>query len=469
MNGELWRLSMVEAITLIERGDLSPSELVASTLERLETVEPLIHAFVSVDGDRAMRDAHAHDAQRAGALRGVPLGIKDIFDLEGAPTGCGSEAMAGREPAAKDASSVSRLRRAGAVILGKTTTHELACGVYTPPTRNPWDLSTSPGGSSGGSGAAVAAGAVLGAIGSDTGGSIRIPAAHCGIVGLKPTYGRISRHGALALSWSLDHVGTLTRTVEDAALMLSLLVGPDQSDPTTMNQPPLPERLLASDATVRGLRIGLMGTGPFAPVSPPVARALELVVNRLAAEGAEIQDVAVPELEHGMAAEFAIVAAEAASYHEKRMQEEPGLIGDGVRGLLETGLLMPASAYLRAQRVRRLIQNAFRALFHAHRLDVVVAPTVPAGPQRTDQEAYEIQGISELVIDALVRTTAPFNLTGMPAIAVPVGGTGSWPPPSVQVAARPFDEAAILRVALQIQRGGGRLEEPAAMVAAISG
>lgn len=468
MRADAWRLSIVEAVSLIARGELSATELVASTLGRLEAVEPLIHAFVSVDGERALRDARACDGHRQGALRGIPAGVKDIFDVAGRPTRCGSEAMAGVAPAVGDAGAVARLRGAGAVVLGKTTTHELACGVYTPPTRNPWDLAASPGGSSGGSGAAVAAGAVLGAIGSDTGGSIRIPAAHCGLVGLKPTYGRIGRTGALALSWSLDHVGTLTRTVEDAALMLAVLAGPDPADPTTLHRPPLPDPLLPADATVRGVRVGALRGGPFAPVSPAMSRALELALARLEAEGVTVEEVEVPELEHCLVAEFGIVAAEAASYHEQRMRDAPELIGEGVRGLLETGLLMPASAYLRAQRARRLIQEAFRSLFDARRLDVVVAPTVPAGPQGADQAEYRIDGAPESVIDALVRTTAPFNLTGMPAVAVPVNGSGSRPPGSVQVAARPFDDATALRVALAIQRAGGPLEEPAALAAALS-
>ena len=221
-----WELSLVEAANLIAAGELAPSELVASALERLEAVEPLLHAFVSVDAEGALHEARAQDGRRGGALRGIPIAIKDIFDVAGLPTGNGSGAYADAAPAAEDATAVARLRAAGAVLVGKTVTHVLACGVYTPPTRNPWDLDRSPGGSSGGSAAAVAAGAVMGATGSDTGGSIRIPAAHCGLVGVKPTYGRVSRAGALALSWSLDHVGPLARTVEDAALLLSVLAGP---------------------------------------------------------------------------------------------------------------------------------------------------------------------------------------------------------------------------------------------------
>src|SRR5207245_2492360 len=207
-----------------------------------------------------------------------PFAVKDIFDLAGLPTRCGSAAFARVAPAREDASAVGWLRAAGAIVVGKTTTHELACGVYTPPTRNPWDLKRSAGGSSGGSGAAVAAGAAMGALGSDTGGSIRIPASHCGLVGIKPTYGRVSRSGALALSWSLDHVGPLARTVEDAALLLSALARPDPRDRTTLGRPPLPMPLLHVDDEVGGLRLGLLRAAPFAPLEPDVEGALERAV-----------------------------------------------------------------------------------------------------------------------------------------------------------------------------------------------
>src|SRR6185437_5494059 len=221
----LWELGLAEAAALIAAGELARSDLVASVLERIDEVEPLVRAFVSVDAEGALRAARAQDGATGGTLRGIPVAIKDIFDVEGFPTGCGSDAYEDAAVAIADAAAVARLRSAGAVVVGKTTTHELACGVYTAPTRNPWDLERSAGGSSGGSGAAVAAGAALGAIGSDTGGSIRIPASHCGLVGVKPTYDLVPRGGALTLSWSLDHVGPLARSVDDVALLLAVLAG----------------------------------------------------------------------------------------------------------------------------------------------------------------------------------------------------------------------------------------------------
>jgi len=451
---EPWALDLVEAARLIAACELAPSELVASALERLAAVEPLLHAFVSVDAERALSEARAKDSEPGGPLRGIPLAVKDIFDLAGTPTGCGSAAYAGAAPAANDAPAVTRLRAAGAIVLGKTTTHELACGVYTPPTRNPWDLDRSPGGSSGGSSAAVAAGAAMGAIGSDTGGSIRIPASHCGLVGVKPTYGRVSRAGGLVLSWSLDHVGPLARTVEDAALLLEVLAGPDSRDPTTLGRPPLPEPLLRPDDEVHGLRVGVLRDAPFAPREPDIDAALEVAVELLTGVGVEIEETSLPELELSLPAEFAIVAAEAASYHEARLARSGDAIGEDVRVLLETGLLLPASVYLGAQRTRRVVQQAVAGAFGAQRLDALLAPTVPAPAQRHDQLEYELGGASEPVIEALVRTTAPFNLAGLPAVAVPTGLGSSGFPGSVQVVARPFDEQTALRLARAVERGG---------------
>src|SRR5262249_47403386 len=356
-------------------------------LERLEAVEPVLHAFVLVDVDGAMREAREQDSRRGGPLRGILIAIKDIFDVAGMPTGNGSAAYSNAPPAPGDAAIVARLRAAGAVGAGKTATHGLACGVYTPPTRNPWDLERSPGGSSGGSGAAVAAGAVMGATGSDTGGSIRIPASHCGLVGVKPTYGRVSRAGALALSWSLDHAGPLARPVADAALLLSVVAGPDVHDPATLGCPPLPDPVLR-DEEIGGTRVGVLRGAPFAPFEPDVGAALDGAVATLERGGACLAEVSIPELERPLPPEFAIVAAEAASYHEERLLRDPNSIDDEVRTLFETGLLLPSSVYLRAQRARRRMQQAVAAAFEAERLDALIAPTVPAAAPRCDPAEY---------------------------------------------------------------------------------
>jgi aspartyl-tRNA(Asn)/glutamyl-tRNA(Gln) amidotransferase subunit A len=446
-----WELGLVEAAGLIAAGELAPSELVASVLERIDEVEPLLHAFVSVDAEGALRTARAQDDEPGGPLRGIPVAIKDIFDLAGFPTRCGSEAYADARAASADAAAVARLRAAGAVVVGKTTTHELACGVYTEPTRNPWDLERSAGGSSGGSGAAVAAGAALGAIGSDTGGSIRIPASHCGIVGVKPTYDLVPREGALTLSWSLDHVGPFARSVEDAALLLSVLADVD----------------VRGSNRIRGLRVGVLREAPFAPMEADVDAAVSLAAAALAADGVAVEEVSVPAFRRSLDTEFAIVAAEAASYHEAQLARAPEQIGAGVRGLLEFGLLLPASTYLRAQRARRAMQQAVAEVFEEHALDALLAPTVPAAAQRIDQLDYELGGRSEPVIEALVRTTAPFNLVSMPVVAVPTGVGAGGMPRSVQVAARPFEEQTALRLARAIEQGATPLGRPRALEVAL--
>jgi len=464
----LWELSLIEAAALIEAGELAPSELVASTLERLDAVEPLLHAFVSVEREEAMLEARALDDRSGGALRGIPLAIKDIFDVAGLPTRNGSRAYDDAPPAVEDAPPIARLRAAGAVFVGKTTTHLLGCGVHTPPTRNPWDLGRSPGGSSGGSGAAVAAGAAMGATGSDSGGSIRIPASHCGLVGVKPTYGRVSRAGALALCWSLDTVGPLARTVEDAALLLSVMAGPDPNDTTTLGCPPLPDPLFDADEEVRGLRVGVLRGEPFTPYEPDIGAALDGAVAILEGAGASVVELSIPELERPLSPEFAIVAAEAASVHEERLLRDPDSIEDEVRTLFETGLLLPSSVYLRAQRTRRRMQQAVAAAFEAKRLDALLALTVPAAPQRHDQYEYDFDGVAESVQMALVRTTAPFNLTGLPTVAVPTGVGPSGLPGSVQLVARPFDEATALRLARAVERAAGPLGSPRGLERALA-
>jgi aspartyl-tRNA(Asn)/glutamyl-tRNA(Gln) amidotransferase subunit A len=308
----------------------------------------------------------------------------------------------------------------------------------------------------------------MGAIGSDTGGSIRIPASHCGLVGVKPTYGRVSRAGALTLSWSLDHVGPLARTVQDAALLLSVLAGPDPRDSTTRGRPPLFEPLLGAEDQVGGLRVGVLRAPPFAPLEPDVETALDRAVALLASDGVELDETLLPELDRSLATEFAIVAAEAASYHETRLARSGELIGEDVRGLLEAGLLLPASLYLRAQRTRRMIQQAVAATFADLQLNALIAPTVPAAAQRRDQLEYELGGAGEPVIEALVRTTAPFNLVGLPAVAVPTGLGSRGLPGSVQIVARPFDEQTALRLARAVERGAGRLGTPRGLELALA-
>lgn len=248
--------------------------------------------------------------------------------------------------------------------------------------------------------------------------------------------------------------------------MLSVLAGPDPADPTTHGRPAAPAAHVAGEG-VRGRRIAVLRGSPFDPIEEDMAQGLRRSEAALAAAGAEVIDAELPELEVGLAAEFAIVAAEAASYYEARMQDGAGLIGEDVRGLLETGLLLPAAVYLRAQRTRRTIQSAFRRLFKERRLDAVIAPTVPARAQKVDQLEYQYGGRSEAVIEALVRTTAPFNLSGLPAVAVPAGIASSGFPTSVQVAARPFAESTVLNIALVLEQATASVGLPSGLETAL--
>ena len=383
----------------------------------------------------------------------MPVGIKDIVDVAGLPTRCGSPAYP-ETPATTDATLVRRLRAGGAVIVGKTTTHELACGVYSPPASNPWDLSRIPGGSSGGSGAAVAAGIVPVAIGSDTGGSIRIPASLCGTVGLKATYGRVSRAGVAALAWSLDHLGPLTATVAGSAAALEVLAGPDPLDPSASSRP-VPPYSRSLDRGVDTLRIGVLRGAPLEPMQPDVADTFESAADLLASQGASLVSVEVPELDHGLAAEFGILAPEAAAYHRELLRTHCDRIAPFIRTLLVGGLMMEPEHYFKALQARRAIADGIRSVFKANGLDVLTTPTLPATAALKSDDDFGFGSVTEPVAVAYVRTTGPFNLSGLPALSVPAGFDRHGLPIGLQIAAAPFDEEMALRVGACFEAAAG--------------
>jgi aspartyl-tRNA(Asn)/glutamyl-tRNA(Gln) amidotransferase subunit A len=357
------RLSMTQAAQLTRAGEVSAVELVEQSLSSIHRSQDSLNAFVLVDDDGARQEARRLDQLDPafrGALHGVPVAIKDIFDVAGHPTRRGSAAFENAPPARRDSEAVRRLRSAGAVVVGKTRTHALACGVYTGGAANPWDVRRSAGGSSGGSGAAVAAGLVFGATGSDTGGSVRIPAALCGAVGLKPTYGRISRVGVASLAWSLDHVGPLARDVADAWLMYEVMAGGDVRDPATVGHG-VRDRPPAGGAG--RLRVGIPGGALLEDLTPGVRSVWARATTQLSADDVDLVPVTVRGLSGALAAEFAIVMAEAATYYERLVRAHRELIEPGVRDLLEAGLQLPAVTYLRAQRARALLQRAFADVF----------------------------------------------------------------------------------------------------------
>jgi aspartyl-tRNA(Asn)/glutamyl-tRNA(Gln) amidotransferase subunit A len=445
---ELSMLTIGEASEQLRAGRLSPVELTRAVLDRIDAVEDRVKAYVTVMRDSALTDARAAEqAIRAGdyrgPLHGVPIAVKDLYDTAGVRTTSSSRVRAQHVPQ-RDAAAVERLRAAGAVIVGKTVTHEFAYGVISSPTCNPWNLDCIPGGSSGGSGAALAADECLGALGSDTGGSIRIPASANGVAGLKPTYGRVSKYGVAALSWSLDHAGPMGKSVADLALMLNCLAGHDPRDPTTVNVP-VPDYTAGLRDGLGGLRLGVPTNYFFQDCDPEVESTVRAAARTLSEQGAELREVTIPDLELAPAAEFAIVLPEASSYHQPMLRRQADDYGGDVRTFLEAGELYLATHYLKAQRVRTLVKAGLRRAFDG--IDALLTPTLPYPAARHDQAAFTTAGgVAEPVINAYVRTCCPFNLSGLPALSVPCGFTEAGLPIGLQIAGRPFDEATVLRV-----------------------
>ncbi|MEM6441233.1 MAG: amidase [Pseudomonadota bacterium] len=441
-------LSLVEVAAKIASGDVSAVEVAQACIARAEATEPELQGYSLLMAEQALQEAKARDEEMAstgprGPLHGVPVGIKELYDVAGTPTTSSSKVRADWM-AETDCASVAQLRAAGAVILGKTHTHEFAYGVATPTSRNPWGDDHIPGGSSGGSGAVVAAGSAYMAMGSDTGGSIRIPAALCGTVGLKPTFGRCSRAGVTSLSWSLDHVGPLTRTVADAAATLNATAGYDPRDPGSVDVP-VEDFTAALGRDVKGLRIGVPGNWYFDQVHPEVETAARAALSLLEGEGAVLVEATIPYAEQIMATEFAICLPEASEYHRRMLRATPELYGDDVRVSLEAGEMVPAARYLQALRVRQVMQRAWARMFEG--FDVMIAPTVAAPATRRGQETMDWgQGVEEPVIQTFVRYSAPANLMGLPAMSVPCGFSSDGLPVGFQVIGRPFDEATVIRV-----------------------
>jgi aspartyl-tRNA(Asn)/glutamyl-tRNA(Gln) amidotransferase subunit A len=440
-------LSLTEQARALAEGRTTARALVEASLERIARIDGDLGSFAHFDaaGSRAAADRADADHRTGrswGPLHGLPLAVKDNCLTADMPTRAGTAAPGIAFPA-RDATVVARLRRAGAILLGKTAMHEFAWGIVTPQTRNPWDPARVAGGSSGGSAAAVAAGLVAGAIGTDTGGSIRIPASLCGIVGLKPTFGRVGRGGVVPHSWSLDHVGPMTRTVADAALLLSVLSGVDPDDPASVALPP-PE--LHAEGGIAGLRLGVCRNHFFGRNAPDVEAAVERAIDWYAAHGARVVEFRLPLLDHGLGAIFAIELASSAAYHGPHLRDgtTEGFAPD-VRLLVEMGELVTGPDYLRAEQVRRLLMEAFRAVFAE--VDVIIGPTTPLTAWRPEDRDVTVGGAAEGVLAAGWRLTYPWNLTGAPAVSLPCGFDRHGLPIGLQLAAAPFAELVLLRAA----------------------
>ena len=440
--------SIEKAAYRIKTGKLSPVELIQAYLARAKESQPKFNAFVLITAESALREAKTaereiSDGKYRGPLHGIPVAVKDLCDMKGLPTTASSKVRRGHR-AQCDSAVVERLRAAGAVIIGKTHTHEFALGAITPTTRNPWGKNRIPGGSSGGSGAAVAAGVCLGAIGTDTSGSIRIPASVCGTVGLKPTFGRVSRFGITPESLSFDHAGPMTSRVRDAAIMLNALAGHDPRDSGSADVS-APDFLKGMNRGVKGLRLGVPNNLFFDGIDAGVEAAVREAFEQLHRQGAKLVPVNLPLSEHYRSVTDGISMPETAAYHQDMLRGRANFYTSESRIWLEAGEYVLATDYIRALRVRQLIKDAWREMFR--KIDALVAPTLPATAAKMGQNAFRWpDGTKESLVDAYVRTSCPASVTGLPAISVPCGFVEGLPV-GLQIIGRPFDEASVLRIA----------------------
>lgn len=457
-----FELTLAAAAQQIRAKALSPVELTESVLARIEVVDPPINAFSKVTAELATAAAARAEGEIAagryrGPLHGIPVGVKEIYDMAGVPSTSSSRVRAHHIPR-DDSAVVAALLAAGAVVVGRTHSHEFAFGVVTPQTRNPWRPDRIAGGSSGGSAAVVAVGACFVGLGSDTAGSIRIPASLCGIVGLKPTYGRVSRTGVTTLAWSLDHAGPLTRTVEDAALAMQVMAGHDPRDPGSVDVA-VPDFSAGLGRDVAGMTAGVPVNFFTERVDPEVRNAVEAACARLADLGVRLREVRLPLTDEVVAAQFGILQPEAASYHRQMLSEHGDLYTDDVRRALRSGASVLATDYLAAQRMRASIRQEWHGLFDD--IDVLITPTVPvAAMDASKPEVTWPDGLCEGPADAYIRFSAPANLTGLPALSVPCGFTGAGLPIGLQVMGRPFDESTVLRVGHAYQAAAGWATTP---------
>lgn len=435
----------------------SARDVAAAALMKAERFQEKYRAFIRLTPDLAREQARKVDQRvQAGEklpLAGVPFAVKDLFEVRGVPTTYGSKVFADRV-AKSDAAVVKRLVDAGGVCLGKLNLHECAFGFTgANPTfgdaRNPWDPERIGGGSSSGSAIAVALDICPITLGSDTGGSTRMPSALCGVTGLKPTYGRVSRAGGLPLSWTMDHVGPITRTAAEAALVLKILAGPDPADETASRRA-VPDYPAELSARIRGLRIGVMHEWFFTALDPEVGGAVTRGLEKLVGLGARQVEVHLPHLEEVVGAHRAILFSEASAFHRPYLAERAQDYADDVRPLLLAGLFLPAVQYLDALRARKIIRREWAKVFEG--IDLLIAPTTPVTATKFGETTADVPGGPRPLVRAYLDLTLPFNLTGYPAISIPCGFSKAGLPIGMQLVGRPFTESVLLRAAHQYQQ-----------------
>ena len=460
------RAMIADQAAMLRRGEASSVELTRAALDRIERLNPTINAFITVIAESALARAGEMDAALArgddrGSLHGVPIAVKDIVATRGVRTTSGSRIFADFVPD-YDAEVVRRLEKAGAVLLGKTGMHELAYGItsnnpHFGAVRNPWDRDRIPGGSSGGSGAAVAAGICAMAIGTDTGGSIRIPAAFCGVAGFKPTYGAVSKRGVLPLGFSLDHIGPIAASVQDCAITMEAISGFDPNDPTSAHRGP-EDYSFGPDLSIRGsgLRIGRPLGAYFEKLEPGVRSALDAVLRTAAEQGAEVVEVRVPDLDEMNAVALTILLGEAAAALEPYLK--PGAeIGADVKLLLNQGRMLPATAYVNAQRLRSHFVREFASVWRD--CDLLLIPATPTVAPRIGQTTVELPDGAEDVRLLTTRCVRAINMLGLPALVFPCGLSDGLPV-GAQLVGPAFGDALVLRTGAVLEKALGPLPRP---------
>ena len=458
-------MTIIETQSRLRRREVSSVELTEECLRRIGDSQPRLNAFITVTGEAALEAARRCDNERrmgapAGPLHGIPIALKDVFCTKGVRTTCGSALFASHVPG-HDAAVAERLRAAGAVLLGKTGMHELAYGItsnnpHFGAVRNPWDPERIPGGSSGGSGAAVATGMAYMAMGSDTGGSIRIPASFCGVVGIKPTTGRVSRYGVLPLDFTLDHIGPLARSVRDAALTLEVIAGFDPRDESSSRQP-AGRYVPGEEVSLAGLRVGVPENFFFDSLDPGVEAAVRRAVSLAGELGAALVPVRLPDFNEINIIGRVILLAEASAVMAPFLDDR-SKFGPDVLALLDQGRLVPATDYINAQRVRRLMQRDFARIWR--QVDCLMAPTTPVTPPRIGQPEVRIGGATEDTRIACTRLVRGFNVLGLPVLSLPVGRTPENLPIGCQIAAPPFREDTVFRLGAALEDAAAGAGEP---------
>ena len=445
--------TLLEAAQLVEHRKVSPVELTDTVLKQIERAEPKINAFITVLAEQARAVAKAHEDMISagyylGPLHGIPIALKDNLYTKGVRSTAGSKVLGDFVPE-EDATVTARLKSAGAIIVGKTNMHEFAWGGTTDnphygPTRNPWDPRRFPAGSSGGSGAAVAARECFGAIGTDTGGSIRLPSAVNGVTGIRPTIGRVSNFNIVPLAWSMDTAGPMTRTVADCATMFNFIAGHDPKDEASARIP-VSDYTAQLNRGVKGIRIGIVPDYFFTHLQPPVHDAVRGALRVLEGQKAEVVEVEIANIHGNISAQLTIESAEPSTYHQHWLRTRPQDYGDDVRVLLEVGEMLLATHYLQAQRYRTLLRHEFVEAFE--HVDVFICPTLPfVATPVGDMKVVIEGGKEEDMLSAIMQYTGVPSLTGLPSMSVPCGFSPDGLPIGMQIIGKPFDEATIFRV-----------------------